>query len=203
MSILRKLFGPSRSEIWQKLADEIGAKYTTKLWKGERVQASHGEWTITLDTYVISTGKSSTTYTRLRAPFVNPDGFRFTVYRRNWYSDLAKKFFGMQDVEVGQHEFDRDFIIKGTDPEKLRRLFANPKIRELIQAQPDITFSIFDSEGFWGPKFPENTDELSFAVYGVITDIARLKQLFELFAETLDELCRIGSAYQTKPDLDL
>jgi hypothetical protein len=47
---------------------------------------------------------------------------------------------GMQDVEVGMPEFDRDFIIKGNDEGKLRQLFANPKIRELIAGQKDIDF---------------------------------------------------------------
>jgi hypothetical protein len=38
---------------------------------------------------------------------------------------------------------------------------------------------------------------------GVIRDIERLKRLFELFAEVLDELCRIGSASANDPDFDL
>jgi len=40
-------------------------------------------------------------------------------------------------------------------------------------------------------------------VVGVVKDVARLKQLFELFAETLDQLCRIGSAYEKSPGLKL
>jgi hypothetical protein len=46
-------------------------------------------------------------------------------------------------------------------------------------------------------------DELHFTVVGVIKDIARLKLLYELFAETLNELCRIGSAYETPPEVTL
>jgi hypothetical protein len=34
---------------------------------------------------------------------------------------------------------------------------------------------------------------------GVIKDVDRLKSLFDLFAETLDTLCVIGSAYETPP----
>jgi hypothetical protein len=39
---------------------------------------------------------------------------------------------------------------------------------------------------------------LQFQVTGVIKDVERLRQLFDLFAETLDQLCRIGSAYETQ-----
>jgi hypothetical protein len=40
-------------------------------------------------------------------------------------------------------------------------------------------------------------------VVGVIKDIERLKLLYELFAETLEQLCRIGAAYEQTPDLTL
>jgi hypothetical protein len=37
-------------------------------------------------------------------------------------------------------------------------------------------------------------DELHLTVVGVIKDIERLKLLFDLFAETLDQLTRMGAA---------
>jgi hypothetical protein len=37
----------------------------------------------------------------------------------------------------------------------------------------------------------------------VIKDLERLKQLYELFAETLGELCRMGSAYESDPGVRL
>ena len=203
MSVLRQLFGPSRREIWRQLSAEMGAHYVAGgFWKGDKVQATYGEWTVTLDVYVISTGKSTISYTRMRAPFVNPDGFRYSIYRRGFFTGLAE-WLGMQDVQVGYEEFDREFVIKGTDEEKLRQLFASAKIRELIAAQPQIGFSVQDDEGWFGPSFPEGVDKLEFMVVGVIKDVERLKRLYELFAETLDQLCRIGSAYEGAPGLEL
>ena len=140
--------------------------------------------------------------TRVRAPYVNPDHFRFTIYRRGLFSEIAKRL-GMQDVEVGYEEFDREFIIKGTDEGKLRTLFDNPKLRELLAAQKQIYLTVKDDEGFWGPDFPADTDELCFHVGGMVKDVERLKLLFELFAETLDHLARIGSAYEEAPALKL
>ena len=58
MTKLRKLFGPSKQEVWQRLSAEIGANYVQGgFWKGDKVQATHGEWMITLDTYAVSTVK--------------------------------------------------------------------------------------------------------------------------------------------------
>jgi len=206
MSFLRKLFGPSKQEIWQQFCATTGSSYisSNSIWKGDKVEARHGEWTVTLDTFVVSTGKSSVPFTRMRAPYINPDGFRFTIYRKGIFSDLGKQL-GIQDVTVGHPEFDEAFIIKGNNEQKLRRLFANPKIRELIAAQPAIRFSVVDDEHkFWsGSGFPEGVDELHFHTAGVIKDVARLKLLYDLFSETLDELCRIGSAYENDPQVKL
>jgi hypothetical protein len=203
MNLLRKLFGPSREEIWRQLCAETGAEYVEgNFWNGAKIQAAHDEWIITLDTYAVSTGNTRMLFTRLRAPYVNPGHFQFTIYRRGLFSDLGKRL-GMQDIEVGHADFDRDFVIKGTDVDKLRALFDNAKLRELIAAQPQIHFTVKDDEGGWGAGFPPDTDELCFHVRGVIKDVARLKLLFELFAETLDQLCRIGSAYEEAPKLKL
>jgi hypothetical protein len=203
MGVFRRMFGPSKDEIWRQLSAEIDGRFVDGTWtSGARVQARHGEWQVTLDTFAVSTGKVTVIYTRMRAPYVNPSGFRFTVYRKSLFSGIARKL-GMQDVEVGHQAFDEDFVIKGTDEHRLRELFANDRIRELIAAQPGIHFSVKDDEGWFGADFPEGVDELEFHVPGVIKDVERLGLLFDLFAATLDELCRTGSADERAPDVRL
>jgi hypothetical protein len=203
MSFLKKLFSRSRNEIWEALCAEIDAKYIEGgRWKGDKVTASVGEWTVTLDTFTVNTQYTHQVFTRLRAPFVNADGFRFKIYRKGSLSGLGKKF-GMQDVEVGYPEFDEEFIIKGSDESKLMSFFSNNKLREKLSAQKTVNFEVKDDEGFFGAKFPEGVDELYFQETGVINDIERLKSLFGLFAEILNQLCHIGSAYENDPELEL
>ena len=195
--LFRELFGPVREDIWRQLAAEIGATYVDGgFWKWDKIEASHGEWRITLE--IVPYGKTQAT--RLRAPYVNPDGFRFKVYRKQIFSELGK-MLGMQDVEVGQADFDRDFVIQGTDEAKLRRLFGNARIPELIAAQPEIHFTVNEAPGIFTRDLfaevpPENVNALEFLILGVLKDKERLRLLFDLFAETLDELCRMGSAYK-------
>jgi hypothetical protein len=203
MNTLRKWFGPTRQELWQQLCAEIGAKYHAGgFWGGDKVEVRHGEWTILLDTYAVSTGKTVMFFTRIRAPYVNPDQFRFTIYREHVFSDVCR-LFGMQDLEVGHPEFDKAFIIQGTDEKKVRALFACPRIRELIMLQPSICLAVNDNEGWLGPSYPPGMDVLRYHVGGIVKEVERLKQLFELFAATLDELCRIGSAYEDAPQVKL
>ncbi|HRK28915.1 MAG TPA: hypothetical protein PK239_16700 [Chitinophagales bacterium] len=203
MEFLRKLFGPSKKEIWQELSRRMGGQFVDGGWLGkDAVVVSHKEWTIVLDNYVVSTGKTTHTYTRIRAPYINKDGFRFTIYRRNFFADVGK-FFGMEDVEIGEDEqFDFDFIIKGNDHYKLWKFFANPRIRYLFNEQPRIKVTVKSAtpQSPFG-SFGKNVDELQFIVHGIIKDIDQLHKLFDLFAEMLDHLCHINSAYEDDPTL--
>lgn len=203
MGLFHEMFGPSKEEIWSQLSREIGAEYEEGgFFKNGKMVLSHREWEITLDTYTVHTGKSHITFTRMRAPYVNRDGFRFKIYRKNIFSGIGK-LLGVQDVEVGDSFFDDEFIIQGEPEHMVRSLLTNGMIRQLIQAQKDIHFQIKDDEGLFRKKFPEGVDELYFEVVGVIKDKERLKNLFDLFALMLDELSRLGSAYETRPNVML
>ena len=192
-------FGPSKDEVWRQLSEETGVEFVEGgFCKGSKVQAHVGPWTLTLDIY--DDGESQAT--RMRAPYVNPEGFRFTIYRKGLFSDLGK-LLGMQDIEVGDPEFDEAFIVKGTDEFKVRELFADPEVRSLLLAQPEVRLEVKDSEGWFGPSFPVDVDELHFQVHGVIKEMDRLKALFDLFAAVLDRLCRIGSAAEREPGVAL
>jgi len=201
MSVFRALFGPSQEEIWGQLSQQIGGTMVGGAWTGLKVQAQTGDWIVTLDSYSQSTGKSSVTYTRVRAPFINRDGFRFNVYRAGLFTDLGK-LFGVQDIEIGDPFFDQTFVVQGNNEPKLRALFANPRIRELLHGQPSICLTIKREEAWlWGPKYPDGVDVLYFNVVGLIRDLAVLRSLFDLYAEVLNHLCHLDAGYQDDVNL--
>src|SRR5438552_2452420 len=111
----------------------------------------------------------------------------------------------MQDVTVGDPQFDNAFVMKSTvgnaqEAAHVKQLLADPELRRLLVQQRDVSLSVVDDEGLFGPHFEENVDELFFQVSETIRDIDRLKGLFDLFATTLHRLCVIGSAYETDPN---
>jgi hypothetical protein len=197
------IFGPSRKEVWKQLSEEINANYNEgSFFKSPRIEYKHNNWTIYLDNYTVSTGKSSTTYTRMRVPFINQKKFLFKIYRKGIISNI-RKALGMQDIEVGYDYFDNDYIIKGNDEILLRRLFQNHNIRNLIEKQSRILLEIKDNEGKFGPKFNDNESELYFVATGVIKDKERIKNLFELFIKIIDELETIGITVNQTPEVKL
>jgi hypothetical protein len=203
MGFLSSIFGPSKDEIWGQIATDIGGSYEDGgFWGRDVLRYRSGEWEITLDTYTVSTGKSSTTYTRMRAPFINKDGLYFKIYREGIFSAIGK-LFKMQDITVGDPFFDEQFVVKGNNEEKLKQLLSDPKLKELIEHQPNICFEVKGDEGFFGGTFPEGVDELNFTCYGVLRDVDLLKNLFAMFTATLERLVQIDSAYANDPNVRL
>ncbi|MYC87234.1 MAG: HEAT repeat domain-containing protein, partial [Gemmatimonadales bacterium] len=191
MSFLQSLFGPSRKEIWRQLSRELdGQFHDGGLFGHSAVQASSGDWILTLDTFTSGDGKTNQTFTRLRAPYFNPEGFRFDIYRAGVFSDFGKAL-GLQDVEVGHPRFDRDFVIKGNAPRRLRQLFGNARVRRLMQTQPRIRLTVKGRDGWFG-RYPDGMDELHFQAHGAIKDPTRLRNLFDLFTEVLWQVCHGG-----------
>lgn len=203
MGFLRDFFGPSKDEIWSQIATEIGGEYIDRgFWMKDDLLFKHKEWEIVLDTFTRSTGKHSTTYTRLRAPFVNKDKLRFNIYSEGFFSSIGK-FFGMQDIEIGDKFFDEHYIIQGNDGQKIRQLLRSEELKALIINQPNFNVKIKDDEGWFGQDFPVDVDQLYFECTGVITERRALLNLFELFSAILDRLVRIDSAYKDDPEIRL
>ncbi|MEO8314878.1 MAG: DUF3137 domain-containing protein [Pseudomonadota bacterium] len=198
MGLFRSLFGPGQEEIWTSLRAQIDAELVDGgMWRGDRLRMQAGDWTVTLDEYtqMVHTGKTSIpiAHTRMRAPFPNPTEFRFSIYRASVFSYLGT-LMGMQDIEAGYPEFDKDFVIKSNRESDVRSLCGSAKLRALVTAQPKFQLSIQDDEGWFGTKYPPSVDVLVFDVAEKIRDVERLKGLYDVFAETLNKLSKMGIA---------
>lgn len=201
------LFGTDKSgpDAWDEVAEAVGGVVTGRgdVWGGgPRVEApvEGGPWTVVMDTQMIVTmvGKVPIvmSYSRACARFLTRDGLRLTVSRTNPFTGIGK-MFGMQDIEVGDAEFDRAFVIKGSDAEQVLRLLngdPGAKLRDLLGDSLGSYFGVADDgrEAGSGGKLPEGTD----VVYAVQNSAgtAQLIAAYGLVAEALRGLHRIGSA---------
>ena len=197
MGYFKSFFGPSRDEIWSALRAEIGGEIVEGgFCRGAKLQASAGEWTVSLDEYtqvILIGGKHPMPiqHTRMRAPFPNPSGFRFSIHRASVFSYIGK-VLGLQDIEVGYPQFDEDFVIKSNNEQIVKSLCRSEQLRALITAQPKFQLSVQDDEGWFGQSYPDDVDILVFDVVELIRDVERLKSLYDVFAETLHRLSGEG-----------
>ena len=132
-----------RKEIWTQVAQQIKGSYIEGGFLGkDKLVYEHGEWELVLDTYTESDGDDgSTTYTRMRAPFLNKDNLNFHIYREGFFSPMGKAL-GFQDIEIGDSFFDKEFIIKGNQPGQIKKLFGDERIKKLLLWQPKVNFRL-------------------------------------------------------------
>jgi len=203
MSFFRGIFGPSREEVWRQLSQEIGADFVDGgFWRGGKVEAHVKNWTVTLDTFTVSAGKSNHTFTRITAPFRSRGEFRFKVYRKGFFSGLGKAL-GMMDIDTGHSvRFDEEFIVQASDESQVRALLADAEVRGLLDAQPKVHLELkHDKLRFYG-RLPEGVDLLIFQIHGILKDVERLRLLFDLFAAVLDRLAVLGIASEEAPEMN-
>jgi hypothetical protein len=193
-------FGPSRDDVWRELSQEMRAEFIEAcFWKGRecKVRARIGPWTVTLETGFSSDEDHGVT--RIRAPFFNPEGFRFTVCRRVLLNKLGKLLGTLQDINVGDAEFDKFFIVLGNSEAKVRAFLGDPGIRRMMPTQTKTRLLILPIGGWFQPRYPVGVDELQLQVVGKIRDIDQLREMFELFVAVLDRLCVIGTTCRQAP----
>jgi hypothetical protein len=196
MSPLREGIGKHENELWKRLSEELGGRLTDEAGRRhDKVVAKVGPWAVTLDVHSEPGYRSEHFYTRLRGPFVNPDKLRFVVTHQTMWSYIGK-MVGLQDIDVGHEPFDKMFRIQGNDEETIKALYADDFLRELVKAEPNIHIQVRDAGSWFEDYYPEDIDELVLEVEGEVKDLTRLKRLFSLFARVMNDLCRLGSAYE-------
>ena len=194
---MMNIFKAERINIWKLFAKEINGKFIEgESWHSDRTEVDYNNWKIIFDNYTeykISGGHSfEQIYTRITVPFISIDNFRFDIYHSNLIYNIGK-IFGAQDIEIGNSEFDKKFIVKANNEFKTKSLFNDKKICTKILNQKHFNLQISDQRGIWEHKLPEGELELSFFVENEILDIERLKFLNELFKDLINKLHAIKS----------
>ncbi|RZJ48059.1 MAG: DUF3137 domain-containing protein, partial [Flavobacterium sp.] len=177
--------------IWKKLAEETGGTFTEDYsWISDSTTIEYKNWKIIFDNYTLWSGKYSTKMTRVVAPVLLTDNFKFEIYNEGVVRKI-EKFFGAQDIEIGYSDFDKAFTIKSNNEFKLKTLLQNKEIRNLIESQKSTNIQISNKKGIWEDELPKGEFELSYFIDGEINDITTLKSLLQLFKLILDELLQM------------
>jgi len=114
-------------ETWRQVAAELGINVSGGSGMSRpTLTGTLAGLPITIDTYVVSSGKNSTTYTRYLVTYP-PLGFDLQLKREHAFSGITK-MFGQQDVEIGDNLFDDAFLVKTSNPTQARALLT-PSVR--------------------------------------------------------------------------
>lgn len=181
----------SVDEAFARVARAVGGEAHSGFGFAPRVQKQTGDWILTLKHVATDLGR----VTRLRAPYRNPESFSFAVRHERFLDDVLESLGFLQDIIIGDPELDQRFVFKGTSRARVRALFTEPRVREILRKQPklDLRVSRITAPG---PPFPKGVRELHFLERSTIVDVPRLVSLFELFELLLPRLCPDSQGYE-------
>lgn len=175
--------------IWDAFAQETGGEYIQrKYWNSFRTLIHHKNFKIYFDYYTYYTSGKSTlsrTYTRVLIPFRSSSDFKFHIYKDEFVFKIAK-IFGFQDVKIGKESFDKKFIIKTNNEQKLKNIFCDNHLLEQIESFEDLSLLISKEYGIWEEELPENEYQLSFALEYHVEDLETLHKIKDLAIQFLD-----------------
>ena len=175
--------------IWDAFAQEIGGEYIPrKYWNSDRTLFNYKNFKIFFDYYTYySSGKTtlSRTYTRVIIPYKSLDPFNFHIYKDEFILKIAK-MFGFQDVKIGKESFDKKFIVKTNNEQKLKNIFCDNNLLEQIENFDKISLLISKDYGIWEEPLPENEYQLSFALEYHVKDLETLHKIKDLAIQFLD-----------------
>jgi hypothetical protein len=182
----------ARRRAWSDLAARTGLALESAGWFGLslRVTGVYRRRLLTLDTFTRSSGRHSVTYTRLVVTVSNTSGLGLALYEQGLLSQVGK-LLGMQDIQVGDEELDRRFVIKGQPEAAIVNLLTFGGLRQSLLQARSLNINV---EG----------QHVRFEKKGGESDVDYIQFLFDLLSELAAAVERIGgpllnSASDNKP----
>ena len=208
---------PDIIEVLRELSGRIGAEYVegelrpwSPVQSHGRVLARAGPWTITIGIFTRHVTRAhSTTWTEVHAPYVRPGDFRFTIVPAGFLGRFLKKFGLFPFIDVGFRDFDEAFLLKATDEEAVKSLFADECLRRLFLAQPSLMMEVYDKSMPWASAsgslrdIPDHLALLYCREGQAILDVERLKGLLDVSLAVLERSCEVGLALREPPGVEV
>lgn len=186
-------------EAWELLTEELGGNYIeSKHLKVPKVELPYKNFKFCLDTYTVSTGKSTVTYTRLRAIFINKLEFRFKVYKEGFFAKIGKAL-GMPDIEIGDAHIDNKLIIKSPDEYMVKDLLSIDDVKERLLSIKNINLQI-EKKSFGNASHLYRESTLNQTVTGIVKDVDGLKSWYYLFTAIIDGMLALDITDDTVPE---
>ena len=191
--------------IWEAFAEKIEGEYIPrKHWNSDRTLFHYKNFKIYFDYFTYYTsGKASLskTFTRVVIPYKSNDDFQFNIYEDELIFKIAK-IFGFQDVKIGNEEFDKKYIIKTNNEQKLKNIFNSTTLHKKIENFENASLLISKKYGVWEEELPENEYELSFVLNYHVKDLETLTKSKDFITEFFDRFKNIvrieASTHQRK-----
>lgn len=180
-----------QKEAWKLLSDELNGEFIApKTFRTPKVILPYKNFKVCLDTYTVSTGQSTITYTRMRTLFVNKEEFSFKTYKEGFFAKVGKAL-GMPDIEIGDIDVDNKLIIKGENEYLIKDLLSRDDIKEKLLSIKNINLKT-EKKVYDNNIHLYRESVLNQTVTGVIKDVELLKSWYYLFVSVIDGMIALN-----------
>jgi hypothetical protein len=120
--------------------------------------------------------------------------FAFSIFQEKVHHQLGKAL-GMQDLQVQDELFDGKFMIQGTSPAKVKELFLDVQLRELILLQAPTLLHIDTKAAKSYPKLgiPADVHAVVYQYDEVMDKLHQLQTAYDVVVAVLQQLGAIGA----------
>jgi hypothetical protein len=120
----------NQNQKWAAIAASIGLDFVEGSFLSyPRLLGSFDGVDVVVDTETRGSGKSKTVYTRFSATIPEPMPAGLALLKEGFLSGIGK-FFGAQDIQLGDKRVDDALIIKGEDVAGVKRLLADRAVAD-------------------------------------------------------------------------
>jgi hypothetical protein len=110
--------------------------------------------------------------------------FDFSITYEDTIEKLLK-FFGSQDIQVGDEAFDKKYLIQGEKTDLIKKVLMKDRIKTIL-----LSNNVFSYNCVYEKK--DESVQLTSLVSRTVNSKSELSELFELFRLTIDEMEKSG-----------
>lgn len=188
--------------VWLEFADEFRADVEdsdpnsshTKLSLTLPIQDT--AWSLIYTMHPAGTGKHD--HTTVETSYTPHSDFKFAIHPQSWFDGFGK-LLGMQDIIVGHPDFDKAFVIKGSNEALVKDFFQDAAVRNFLLNEPHVQMwaDCHHEEHAPAAKVLHSgggNNRLAMRLKGAVDDFEKLKTFYKVKHRSLENLVKIGAA---------
>lgn len=174
-----------KRHFWQELADELEGELrivSTVSYDLEKLKLD-----LHYNNSSIRFTESDTHPLKINCELVAKQPCEFSICYEDNIEKLLK-FFGQQDIQVGDEEFDNKYLIQEKKTKYLEQILSDSVIRQIM-----LRNNVFSFRCTYEKK--ENILALSTLVSRTVSSKEELEELYKMFCHTIDALKNLDVCY--------
>ena len=163
----------ARRQAWSQLADRAGLTFEPGNFFGSGLSVSgvYLGHQLTLSTFTRSSGKSSTTYTRVVLFMNQQANLDLSLYTEGVFSKVGK-MLGMQDIQTGDEALDQRYVIKGQPENLVVSILQSYDLHQKLVEAPSLNIQVKGQEIVYEKRGVEQNENNLIALFDLLTSLS-------------------------------